>query len=84
MRALPKEEDAWREEEVNRLKRKVGELTNDCHDLSLTVYKFALHGHAKEAGRTFEEACLARLTSYVLIARQRVNLSEWALAPRLP
>ena len=27
LRARPKEEDALREEEVNRLKRKVGELT---------------------------------------------------------
>ena len=29
MRARPKEEEALREEEVNRLKRKVGELTMD-------------------------------------------------------
>jgi len=29
LRARPKEEDALREEEVNRLKRKVGELTMD-------------------------------------------------------
>ena len=29
MRARPKEEDALREEEVNGLKRKVGELTMD-------------------------------------------------------
>ena len=29
LRARPKEEDALREEEINRLKRKVGELTMD-------------------------------------------------------
>jgi len=29
LRARPKEEEALREEEVNRLKRKVGELTMD-------------------------------------------------------
>jgi hypothetical protein len=29
LRARPKEEDALHEEEVNRLKRKVGELTMD-------------------------------------------------------
>ena len=33
LRARPKEEDGLREEEVNRLKRKVGELTMDQDNL---------------------------------------------------
>jgi transposase-like protein len=37
LRARPKEEDALREEEVNRLKRKVGELTMDLDILRVAA-----------------------------------------------
>jgi transposase-like protein len=37
LRARPKEEDALREEEVNRLKRKVGELTMDLDILQVAA-----------------------------------------------
>jgi len=37
LRARPKEEDALREEEINRLKRKVGELTMDLDILQVAA-----------------------------------------------
>ena len=37
MRARPKDEEALREEEVNRLKRKVGELTIDLDILRVAA-----------------------------------------------
>ena len=48
LRARPKEEDALREEEVNRLKRKVGELTMDLDILREAAKRPTVPGTSDE------------------------------------
>jgi transposase-like protein len=48
LRARPKEEDALREEEVNRLKRKVGELTMDLDILREAAKRPTMPGTSDE------------------------------------
>src|SRR5262249_36013419 len=48
LRARPKEEDALREEEVNRLKRKVGELTMDLDILRVAAKRPTTPGTSEE------------------------------------
>jgi transposase-like protein len=48
LRARPKEEDALREEEVNRLKRKVGELTMDLDILRVAAKRPTTAGTSDE------------------------------------
>ena len=48
LRARPKEEDGLREEEVNRLKRKVGELTMDLDILRVAAKRPTTAGTSDE------------------------------------